>query len=85
MAINTEPLVDPRYMEFRPWAELMCEQFAGQQIQIPNDDTDWREWANGLNGISLFNNEGIPDQSVFESWDSWATALVLTLNARQND
>ncbi len=85
MAIDTDPLVDPRYMEFRHWAELMCEQFAGQQIQIPNDDTDWRDWANGLNGIALFNNEGIPDQSVFESWDSWATALVLTLNVRQND
>ena len=83
MAINTAPLVDPRYMEFPEWASRMCEQFATQQLEIPDERTDWKSWATGLIAIDLFVNEGIPDPSVFENWQDWAAVLVLTVNLRQ--
>jgi hypothetical protein len=61
----------------------MCEQFATQQLEIPDERTDWKSWATGLIAIDLFVNEGIPDPSVFENWQDWAAVLVLTVNLRQ--
>ena len=37
---------DPRYHTFQSWASLMCEAYAGQQLQIPSDNEDeWKSWA----------------------------------------
>lgn len=80
--INTAPIYDPRYMEFTEWASLMCEQYAGQQLEIPDERTDWKGWAVGLKGIDLFNNEAIPDPYVYANWSDWAEALVLSINLR---
>lgn len=82
MAINNAPVFDPRYMEFTEWASLMCELYAGQQLEIPNERTDWKSWAIGLKGIDLFNNEQIPDPYTYDEWHNWAEALVLTMNPR---
>ena len=80
VAINTAPIVDPRHMDFQYWAEVMCDQFATQQLEVPSKDTDWKKWANGLKAIDIFNNEGMPDASAFDNWHEWAEALVLTVN-----
>jgi hypothetical protein len=61
----------------------MCEQFATQQLEIPDERTDWKSWAVGLKGIDLFTNEGIPDPYIYENWNDWADALVLLVNLRQ--
>lgn len=51
---------DPRYHDFQSWAALMCEAYAGQQLAIPSQQTDWREWAAGLKAIDVFANEAYP-------------------------
>jgi hypothetical protein len=71
---------DPRYHTFTSWAELMCEAYAGQQLAIPNESTDWKEWAAGLKAIDIFTNEGIPGPYNFEDWHEWAQALVGAVN-----
>ena len=73
---------DPRYHTFESWASLMVEAYEAQQLEIPDANTDWRQWANGFNGIALFANDGIPfpDPIVFQDWSDWATALVNTVN-----
>lgn len=71
---------DPRYHDFQSWAALMCEAYAGQQLSIPNDLTDWKEWAAGLKAIDVFTNEGIPGPYVFNDWQDWAQALVGAIN-----
>jgi hypothetical protein len=49
---------DPRYHTFQSWASLMCEAYAGQQLQIPSDNEDeWKSWAVGLNAIDIFTNK----------------------------
>lgn len=71
---------DPRYHNFQSWACLMCEGYAGQQLAIPNQQTDWREWAAGLKAIDVFVNEGIPGPYIYENWYDWASALVGAVN-----
>jgi hypothetical protein len=73
---------DPRYHDFQSWASLMCEAYAGQQLAVPNPDTDWKEWGMGLKAIDTFTNEGIPSPDIFEDWHDWAAALVGAINQR---
>lgn len=78
---NQSPLVyDPRYFEFEDWASLMCEQYAAQNIQIPDRSTDWKAWAAGLLAIDVFVNQGIPGPYVFDDWHDWASAVVNVMN-----
>ena len=74
---------DPRYMEFDHWACLMCEQYAAQQLAIPDAMTDWKSWAAGLLAIDVFTNQNIPDPYGFEDWQEWASAVVNVMNGGQ--
>jgi len=79
----TVPVVyDPRYQDFDSWAALMCEAYAGQQLQIPTPELDWQGWAAGLLAIDVFVNEGIPDPYLFSDWQDWASAVVGAVNTR---
>jgi len=73
---------DPRFHDFKSWASLMCEAYAGQQLSIPSDNTDWKEWAAGLKAIDIFTNEGIPGPYIYDNWQDWASALVGAVNQR---
>ena len=73
---------DPRYHTFDSWAALMCEAYAGQQLQSPGPDVDFKSWGAGLKAIDIFANEGIPEPYLFEDWQDWASALVNAVNAR---
>ena len=75
------PLVyDPRYMEFEQWACLLCEQYAAQQLSIPDNNADWKSWAVGVLGIDVFTNQGIPSPYSYENWQDWASALLNVMN-----
>lgn len=69
-------IYDPRNHTFVSWASLMCELYAAQQLSIPNENTDWKEWASGLKAIDVFTNEGIPGPYIFDEWQDWAEAVV---------
>jgi hypothetical protein len=58
----------------------MCELYASQQLEIPNENTDWKIWGNGINAIDVFSNEAIPHTDNFENWFDWAAALVGAVN-----
>jgi hypothetical protein len=60
----------------------MCEAYAGQQLAIPNAQTDWKEWAAGLKAIDVFTNEGIPGPYIYNNWQDWASALVGAINQK---
>ena len=75
---------DPRYHTFESWAALMCEAYAGQQLQIPGPDVDFKSWGAGLQAIDIFANEGIPEPYLFDDWQEWASALVNAVNSRPN-
>jgi hypothetical protein len=81
--VGGQPLVyDPRFQTFETWAALMCEQYAGQQLEIPGPLTDWRLWGNGLKAIDIFSNEAIPGTEDFDDWSEWAQALLAAVNPR---
>lgn len=80
MALNPAQVYDPRYHTFDSWASLMVELYAPQQIEIPNQFTDWKVWGNGLKAIDVFTNEAIPQTEAFDDWQSWAFALVNAVN-----
>jgi hypothetical protein len=71
---------DPRMHTFESWSALMCEAYAAQQLQIGVSEEDWKDWAVGLKGIDVFQNEGIPGPYVFDDWQDWAIALVNAVN-----
>lgn len=74
-------IYDPRFHTFETWAALMVELYAEQQLEIPNENTDWRAWGNGLLSIGFFSNEAVPIPEQFDRWDDWAAALVGAINA----
>ena len=78
--LNTALVYDPRYHTFESWASLMVEQYAAQQLCIPDANTDWKEWASGLKAIDVFTNEGIPGPFIYDDWQEWAEALVNSVN-----
>lgn len=80
MALNPPFIYDPRYHTFESWASLMVEQYAPQQLSIPNPDTDWKKWGEGLGAIDVFANEAIPRTDQFDDWFDWACALVASVN-----
>lgn len=73
---------DPRGHTFQSWASLMCELYANQQLEIPNQYTNWKVWGDGLRGIDVFANEGMPSTAYYEDWADWAMALVGCINPR---
>ena len=75
-------IYDPRNHTFESWAALMCEAYAGQQLEIPDAQTDWRGWADGICGIDIFVNEAIPRQDIYTDWSDWAAALVNAVNQK---
>ena len=77
------PLVyDPRYHTFESWSSLMVEAYAAQQLQSGVSEDNWREWASGLMGIDIFQNESMPSPYVFDDWHEWAEAVVNAVNPR---
>ena len=73
---GTSLIYDPRGHTFESWACLMCELYATQQLAIPDANTDWYQWGEGLKAIDVFTNEGIPGPAVFQDWQDWAQAVV---------
>ena len=83
MASTQSPLVyDPRFHTFESWACLMVEQYAAQQLAIPDQNTDWKLWGDGLKAIDVFTNEAIPSTEDFDNWFDWAAALLSAVNPR---
>ena len=77
------PLVyDPRYHTFESWSSLMVEAYAAQQLQTGASEKDWQDWAIGLTGIDVFQNEAMPSPYGFDHWQNWAEAVVNAVNPR---
>ena len=80
MALNPAIIYDPRYHTFESWGCLMCELYAAQQLEIPNNKTDWKIWGDSLSAIDVFANEGLPRTELYDDWIDWAQALVGAVN-----
>jgi hypothetical protein len=62
-------------MTWENWCALMAELFASNQLgTVPEEN--WRDWADGMQGIGYFAQSGVPDQRTFDVWQDWATSLV---------
>jgi len=77
---NVALIYDPRYHDFVSWASLMVELYGAQNLIIPDERTDWKEWASGLKAIDVFTNEAIPGPYQFDDWQEWAEAVVNAVN-----
>jgi len=70
---------DPRNMTWDYWCSLLAEQFASNQLgTIPEEQ--WRVWADGMQGIGYFVQNGVPDHRGYETWQDWANALCGFMN-----
>lgn len=82
MALNPAIVYDPRGHTFDSWACLMCELYAPQNLEIPDQNTDWKLWGNGIRAIDVFANEAIPMTDNYDNWFDWAMELVNAVNPR---
>jgi hypothetical protein len=82
--LNVAQIYDPRGHTFESWACLMCELYAAQQLEIPNSQTDWKMWGDGIRAIDTFGNEAIPMTDAFNNWQDWAQAVVNAVNPSVN-
>jgi len=71
--------IDPRGLSWDEWCARMAELFAANQLGTAEEE-NWRNWADGMQGIGYFVNSGVPDQRGFESWQEWAENLVGIMN-----
>ncbi len=78
--VQSPLLYDPRYMEFVEWGCLLCEQYARQQLAIPDASTDWKSWGNGLLAIDIFTDQGVPTTDNYDNWQDWAFAVLHAMN-----
>jgi hypothetical protein len=62
----------------------MAELFATQQLGTVIED-NWRDWANGMQGIGYFTQNGIPDPRGFDVWQDWAERVVGIMNIQGNE
>jgi hypothetical protein len=70
---------DPREMTWDQYCKLMQELFGPQELgNVPEEN--WRDWVDGMNGIGYFVNSAIPDQRMFDTWQSWAENMVGIMN-----
>jgi hypothetical protein len=62
----------------------MAELFATQQLgTVPEEN--WRDWANGIQGIGYFTQNGVPDPRGFNVWQDWAERVVGIMNIQGNE
>jgi hypothetical protein len=54
----------------------MVEAYSAQQLTIPSDESEWKEWATGLLAIDVFLNDAVPSPDGFSDWQDWAFALI---------
>lgn len=80
MAINQVLVYDPRYHTFESWAALMVELYSPLQLEIPDANTDWRMWGNGIFNLGFFSAEAVPKTEEFDNWFDWAQALLNAVN-----
>jgi hypothetical protein len=62
----------------------MAELFATQQLGTVIED-NWRDWADGMQGIGYFVQNGVPDHRSFEVWQDWAERVVGIMNIQGNE
>jgi len=78
-------LFDPRIHDtFESWADLMCEHYAANGLEVPNSNTDWQAWARGMLSIDVFTNSAVPNPDIYENWYDWVNATIGALNAGGN-
>lgn len=66
---------DPRNLSWDIYCAMMAELFASNDLgTVPEEN--WREWVDGISGIGNFNNSGIPDARLYDSWQEWAENMV---------
>ena len=70
---------DPRGMEWDGYCKLMQELFSANQIGGVEEE-HWRNWVDGMSGIGIFGQSGIPDHRVYEDWRDWAQAMCGIMN-----
>jgi hypothetical protein len=81
MAQQLALVYDPRYQSWDNWSSLMVEAYAAQNLQIGIPEEKWKDWAEGLMAIDVFQNESIPNPYLYEKWQDWASALVGSMEA----
>lgn len=74
-------IVLPLNIPFRRWASELQVDYSTEDVPLPPDEKDWKQWAQRLVERNVFQNDQIPNPLGFENWQDWAIRVVQVLNA----
>jgi len=74
---------DPRGMTWDQYNRLMYELFGSNQLGTV-EESNWRQWVDGMNGIGYFVQSGMPDHRPYENWQDWAKAVAGIMSIAPN-
>lgn len=75
------PLIpDPRYLSFEDWGAQLLVNVTQEPLAPPPTVEAWQGWAAYLCQTSALSVYPVPDPYQFGTWDSWAVALLRSVN-----
>lgn len=78
---NSKPyMVSPIGMTFQAWASTLFIDFSSENVPIPPDEKNWKDWAQVLVARNIFNNADIPSPYMFDDWQVWAMRVRQAVN-----
>ena len=66
-------------VSWEDWCGSMAELFASNQLGFLPEEK-WRDYADGMQGIGYFVQNGIPEHRNYSDWRSWANDLAGIMN-----
>jgi hypothetical protein len=74
-------IVLPVGIDLPRWAASLFADFPSDNIPGLTDPDDWQAWGSRLIESPTFSEAGAPSPYLFPEWQSWALAVVRSLNA----
>jgi hypothetical protein len=71
------------YMSWESWNGAFIEWFGEQPIPF-NSEEDWRITASVISGLPNFSVYPVPDDTVYETWQEWASQTTAAINGPSN-
>lgn len=62
----------PKDIPLLLWAQSLVIDFSSDNVVLLTDESEWKEWGNGLVQEDSFSNNGAPATHAYSDWQTWA-------------
>lgn len=79
MIIRQAIVMYPEGATWEAWNGDLLHYFGEEPLPMVDED-NWQDLANAVTNLATFNNFALPDPQGFETWQDWASELILAVN-----